>query len=110
LGCKNSQAENNTIHISSKNNIGIVTIEKSKDVTSITEKLKEIEFTDENYNLVSDGGPDYKIWLDNKAEDERIMNFYFWQQDNKVIVFNTYSGKYGLINKQVFDSIIEYKK
>jgi hypothetical protein len=110
LGCENSQTENNTIHIYSKKIFGIVTIEDNKVVTSITEKLKEIEFADENYNLVSDGGPDYKIWLDNKAKDERIMNLYFWQQDNKVIVFDPYRGKYGLINKQVFDSIIECEK
>ena len=71
-------------------------INDKKEITNINEIMKRVDW---KKNLQRpDDKESYSFWLEKEDNEERISNYEIWFKPNQTIVFDKFTGTYGLVN------------
>jgi hypothetical protein len=96
-GCNNENSKEIIKVANSKNTLlEIKEINDKKEISNINKIMKRVVW--KKSLLRPDEKQSYSFWLEKEGNEERISNYEVWFKAKQTIVFDKFTGTYGLVN------------
>ncbi|KXG10249.1 hypothetical protein AT864_00840 [Anoxybacillus sp. P3H1B] len=70
-------------------------IKDRKKIERTIQIIKSVEWSNKISKINNEA--DYSFWLEHKDGKDRLFNYNIWFDDNRTVIFDKKTGKYGLV-------------